>query len=131
MIAEFYFLFSRQGAETPAAGILEFKTGGCPYAGSPQVPVPMVTLRQLPYGAGLPGSWVGSIGINPHRARSLLGDRKLEEPLEISLRAIGFDPRDRMPTTTSSKSIKIIHLFIIYYSWNGGRAEAVLSLIHI
>jgi hypothetical protein len=37
--------FSRQGAETPAAGILEFGPTGCPYAGSPQVPVPMVTLR--------------------------------------------------------------------------------------
>ena len=39
------FLFSRQGAETPAAGIFEFGPPGCPYARSPQVPVPMVTLR--------------------------------------------------------------------------------------
>ena len=38
-------LFSRQGAETPAAGILEFGPRGCPFAGSPQVPVSMVTLR--------------------------------------------------------------------------------------
>ena len=43
LIAE--FLFSRQGAETPAAGILEFRPPGCPPVGSPQVPAPMGTLR--------------------------------------------------------------------------------------
>merc|ERR1712216_805065 len=69
-------------------------------------PAPMVTLRGRPYGSDSRMSEVGSIGINPHRARSLLRDRNLEEPLEISLRAIGFDPRDQMPTTTSSKSIR-------------------------
>ena len=34
-----------EGTAAPAAGILEFGPAGCPYAGSPQVPVPMVTLR--------------------------------------------------------------------------------------
>ena len=60
LIAEFYLvdrglrhrlpgfssiLFRRQGAEAPAAGILEFRPPGCPPVGSPQVPVPMGTLR--------------------------------------------------------------------------------------
>ena len=40
-----WFFFSRQGAETPAAGILEFGPPGCPPVGSPQVPAPMGTLR--------------------------------------------------------------------------------------
>jgi hypothetical protein len=40
-----WVLFSRQGAEAPAAGILEFRPPGCPPVGSPQVPVPMGTLR--------------------------------------------------------------------------------------
>ena len=66
----------------------------------------MVTLRGRPYGSDSRMSEVGSIGMNPHRARSLLRDRILEEPLEISPRAIGFDPRDQMPTTTSSKSVR-------------------------
>ena len=42
----------------------------------------------------------------PHRARSLLGDRKLEEPSRELPTGLGIDPRDRMPTTTSSKSIR-------------------------
>ena len=42
----------------------------------------------------------------PHRARSLLGDHKLEEPSRDLPSGLGIDPRDRMPTTTSSKSIR-------------------------
>ena len=42
----------------------------------------------------------------PHRARSLLRDRKLEEPPRELPTGLGIDPRDRMPTTTSSKSIR-------------------------
>ena len=42
----------------------------------------------------------------PHRARSLLGDRKLEEPSRELPSGLGIDPRDRTPTTTSSKSIR-------------------------
>ena len=34
-----WVVFSRQGAETSAAGILEFRPPGCPPVGSPQVPV--------------------------------------------------------------------------------------------
>ena len=60
----YYCLFSRQGAEAPAAGILEFRPPGCPPAGSPQVPAnghtAVVALR-----GGSRMSGVGSIGIVP------------------------------------------------------------------
>ena len=41
----------------------------------------------------------------PHRARSLLGDHKLEEPFRGFPTGLGIDPKDPMPTTTSSKSM--------------------------
>jgi hypothetical protein len=41
----------------------------------------------------------------PHRARSLLGDHKLEEPSRELPTGLGIDPRDSVPTTTSSKSV--------------------------
>jgi hypothetical protein len=42
----------------------------------------------------------------PHRARSLLGDHKLEKPPPELPSGVGIDPRDKMPTTTSSQSIR-------------------------
>ena len=41
---------------------------------------------------------------SPHRARSLLGDRKLKEPSRDFPSGLGIDPGN-MPPTTSSKSI--------------------------
>ena len=43
LIAE--FLFSRQGVETPVAGILEYGSPGYPPVGSLQAPAPMGALR--------------------------------------------------------------------------------------
>jgi hypothetical protein len=61
----------------------------------------MVTLRESHYGrtAGLRGWFDKNC---PHRARSLLGDQNRLECLPTGL---GIDPRDQMPTTTSSKSL--------------------------
>ena len=71
-----------------------------------------------------------------HRARSLLGDHKLEEPSRDLPTGLGIgDPRDRMTTTTSSKSIRgssspspsRVRSADFITSWNGGRAEAVCA----
>ena len=51
-------------------------------------------MLRVPYGAGFPVSRVGSIGICPHWARSLLGDHKLEEPSRELPTGLGIDPRD-------------------------------------
>jgi hypothetical protein len=80
----------------------------------------------------------------PHRARSLLGDHKLEEPSRELPTGLGIDPRDlsaydhfllfylvdrglrhRLPGFSSMGRLVILPLF--YYSWNGGRAEAVCA----
>ena len=102
MIAEFYLVDRGLRHRLPGFSSMGLSSRRV----SAGAPTPMVTLRGRPYGSDSRMSEVGSIGINPHRARSLLRDRNLEEPLEISPRAIGFDPRDQMPTTTSSKSIR-------------------------
>ena len=57
-------LFSRQGAETPAAGILEYGPPGYPSVGSPQAPLFDLVDRGLRH--RLPGfSSLGRLGVLP------------------------------------------------------------------